>query len=182
MPRAELTVTEACQLIVQALDLNFGRGDTAEEPSPLSLQHVPPHAVAAAARLELGLSEPPPGTSVKGHLRPLCEQLGIPTPGWPLPGESPRVIVTEEAARPDKWASSLLDQSVEVPTSAALVAEEDGGVPVTHRGQRPIFTMTANSGSLQKFDNSCTARIFSLHDFQTILNAKSHGLNSRFSP
>ena len=128
MPRAEPTVTEACQLIVQALDLNFGRGDTAEEPSPLSLQHVPPHAVAAAARLELGLSEPPPGTSVKGHLRPLCEQLGIPTPGWPLPGESPRVIVTEEAARPDKWASSLLDQSVEVPTSAALVAEEDGGV------------------------------------------------------
>ena len=40
--------------------------------------------------------------------------------------------------------------------------------------------MTANSGSLQKFDNSCTARIFSLHDFQTILNAKSHAPNSRF--
>ena len=39
-------------------------------------------------------------------------------------------------------------------------------LPRTHRGQRPIFTMTANSGSLQKFDNSCTARIFSLHDFQ----------------
>ena len=36
---------------------------------------------------------------------------------------------------------------------------------VAHRGQRPIFTMTANSESLQKFDNSCTARIFSLHDF-----------------
>ena len=45
-----------------------------------------------------------------------------------------------------------------------------------HRGQRPIFTMTANSESLQKFDNSCTARIFSLHDFRTILNAKLHGL------
>ena len=37
------------------------------------------------------------------------------------------------------------------------------------------------SESLQKFDNSCTARIFSLHDFQTILNAKLHALNSRFS-
>ena len=33
----------------------------------------------------------------------------------------------------------------------------------------PIFTLIANSGSLQKFDNSCTARIFSLHDFHTIL-------------
>ena len=32
-----------------------------------------------------------------------------------------------------------------------------------HRGQRSIFTLIANSGSLHKFDNSCTARIFSLH-------------------
>ena len=34
--------------------------------------------------------------------------------------------------------------------------------------------MKANSGSLQKFDNSCTARIFSPHDFQTILDAKDY--------
>ena len=46
---------------------------------------------------------------------------------------------------------------------------------VAHRGQRSIFTLIANSGSLHKFDNSCTARIFSLHDFQTILNANSYG-------
>ena len=45
---------------------------------------------------------------------------------------------------------------------------------VAHRGQRSIFTLIANSGSLHKFDNSCTARIFSLHDFQTILNAKDY--------
>ena len=44
----------------------------------------------------------------------------------------------------------------------------------THRGQTSIFTLIANSGSLHKFDNSCTARIFSLHDFQTILNAKDY--------
>ena len=43
----------------------------------------------------------------------------------------------------------------------------------THRGQRSIFTLIANSGSLHKFDNSCNARIFSLHDFQTILIANS---------
>ena len=43
---------------------------------------------------------------------------------------------------------------------------------LSHRGQRPIFTLTANSGSLQRFENSCTACIFSLIDFQTILNAK----------
>ena len=35
------------------------------------------------------------------------------------------------------------------------------GIP-THRGQRSIFTLIANSESLHKFDNSCTARIFSL--------------------
>ena len=43
----------------------------------------------------------------------------------------------------------------------------------THRGQRPIFTLTANSGSLYKIENSCTARIFSMHNFQTILNANA---------
>ena len=48
----------------------------------------------------------------------------------------------------------------------------------THRGQRSIFTLIANSGSLHKFDNSCTARIFSLHDFQTILNAKDYGIRA----
>ena len=48
----------------------------------------------------------------------------------------------------------------------------------THRGQRSIFTLIANSGSLHKFDNSCTARIFSLHDFQTILNAKAYGIRA----
>eukprot|EP01048_Picozoa_sp_COSAG05_P012089 COSAG05_NODE_1187_length_5585_cov_47.661502_3_plen_75_part_00 len=37
---------------------------------------------------------------------------------------------------------------------------------LTGASQRPIFTLTANSGSLQKLDNSCTERIFSLHDFQ----------------
>ena len=50
---------------------------------------------------------------------------------------------------------------------------------VAHRGQTSIFTLIANSGSLHKFDNSCTARIFSLHDFQTILNANSYGAHIR---
>ena len=48
----------------------------------------------------------------------------------------------------------------------------------SHRGQRSIFTLIANSGSLHKFDNSCTARIFSLHDFQMVLNTKDYGLRS----
>ena len=61
------------------------------------------------------------------------------------------------------------------------VYSNPGQVPDTHRGQRPIFTLIANSGSLQKFDDSCTARIFSLHDFQTILNAKSYALRGPLS-
>ena len=53
---------------------------------------------------------------------------------------------------------------------------------LTHRGQTSIFTLIANSGSLHKFDNSCTARIFSLHDFQTILNAKAYGCRGSLHP
>ena len=42
-------------------------------------------------------------------------------------------------------------------------------------GQRPIFTLRENSGSLQKIEHSCSARIFLLHEFQKILNAKDYG-------
>ena len=46
---------------------------------------------------------------------------------------------------------------------------------ITNPTDRPTDRrLIANSGSLHKFDNSCTARIFSLHDFQTILNAKDY--------
>ena len=52
---------------------------------------------------------------------------------------------------------------------------------LSHRGQRPIFTLTANSLSLYKIENSCTARIFSMHNFQTILNAKAYALRGPLS-
>ena len=57
---------------------------------------------------------------------------------------------------------------------------------VPHRCQQrifAIFTLTGNSGSFQNFDTSCTARIFSLYDFQTILNAnllRLYALNIHF--
>ena len=81
-------------------------------------------------------------------------------------------------------AESSVQSDNAFPTNHVRCAEQYSTTrssTVSHRGQRPIFTMTANSGSLQKFDNSCTARIFSLHDFQTILNAKAYGSIQRVS-